>query len=366
MTVELSDTGAFQPTFLPVLEEEFGPCVGMVLGYNDEHRSISEGWRWCASVLPGRNMSHYLNRRRKANKKEPFLILLGSTLDALKRSGIPRAFYGIGLLANMNREASELLHPDQLTDPLNLKDGVFKWPIGAPLLRVWQPPVPIPFSDLLGRHVSFNQGHGANLTDIEDVQVRGIRTALTTIGLREARMRRPQPVPPALIRLLKQVHAPELGDYITPEKPYTEGNLVNSEALGTDLGDTQPSTSNVAAEPLVIPVSSTVMETIARLPPEEHEFEFQRIEAARIGGKMEVDAGLGGRCDILSDDEVVEVKRYASWRHALGQVLSYGHFFPGRSLRIHLFEPPPLPEDDIVLICGKFGVAVSIVPRQSM
>ena len=365
MTVELSDTGAFQLTFLPMLEAEFGPCVGMVLGYNDEHKSIAEGWRWCASVLPGRNMSHYLNRRRKVNKKEPFLILLGSTLDALKRSGIPRAFYGIGLLANMNREASELLHPDQLSDPLNLKGGVFKWPIGAPLLRVWQPPVPIPFSDLLGRHVSFNQGHGANLTDIEDVQVRGIRSTLQTIGLREARMRRPQPVPPALLKLLKQVHAPELGNCINPDDSYAEAPVARVEAPAADLGKAQPFNPDKAIEPVVIPVDSTVMETIARLPPEQHEFEFQRVEAARIGGKMEVNAGLGGRCDILSDNEVVEVKRYPSWRHALGQVLSYGHFFPGRSLRIHLFEPPPLPEDDIVLICGKFGVTVSIV-SQSM
>jgi hypothetical protein len=179
-------------------------------------------------------------------------------------------------------------------------------------------------------------------------------------------MRRPQPVPPALIKLLKQVHAPELGDYISPDDSYAESTVANLEAPAVDLSETQPFTPNTAIEPVVIPVSSTVMETIARLPPEQHEFEFQRIEAARIGGKMEVDAGLGGRCDILSDDEVVEVKRYPSWRHALGQVLSYGHFFPGRSLRIHLFEPPPLPEEDIVLICGKFGVAVSIVPRQSV
>jgi hypothetical protein len=61
-----------QPTFLPSLEEEFGPCQGMVLGYNDEHKSGREGWSWCASVLPGNNISHYLNRRRKDGKKDPF------------------------------------------------------------------------------------------------------------------------------------------------------------------------------------------------------------------------------------------------------------------------------------------------------
>ena len=176
-------------------------------------------------------------------------------------------------------------------------------------------------------------------------------------------MRRPQPVPPALLKLLKQVHAPELGECITANNSYAESMVASVEAPAGDFGEVQPLTHDSTIEPVVIPVSSTVMETIARLPPEQHEFEFQRVEAARIGGKMEVDAGLGGRCDILSDDEVVEVKRYSSWRHALGQVLSYGHFFPGRSLRIHLFEPPPLPEDDIVLICKKFRVAVSIVPR---
>lgn len=179
-------------------------------------------------------------------------------------------------------------------------------------------------------------------------------------------MLRPQPVPSALIKLLKQVGAPELDDYITPDDSYAESVVINLKAQAVDFENMRSSTTNAVIELEVVAVSSTDLENIDRLPPEQHELEFQKIEAARIGGKMEVDAGLGGRCDILSDDEVVEVKRYSSWRHALGQVLSYGHFFPGRSLRIHLFEPPPLPGDGVVLICKKFGVSVSIVARRSM
>jgi hypothetical protein len=364
--MQMPEIALAQPTFLSLLEGEFGPCEGMVLGYNDEDKSAQEGWRWCASVLPANNMSHYLNRRRKDGKKDPFLIILGSTLDALKRSGVPRAFYGVGLLANMNQEASKLLHLDQLQDPQNRNvNGDFKWPIGAPLLRVWQPPVPIPFSDLLGRPVSFNQGHGAHVVNIEDKAIQGIRQALGSIGLREAGMRRPQPIPPAILKLLREVHAPELKDQTRDQPAFV--SVIPAESDSPVETRPKPETQNQASDdstatvigPDLVPIAEQALQSIARLPPEQHERAFQELEAARIKGDMEVAAGLGGRCDILTDAEVVEVKRYSAWRHALGQILSYGFFFPGRSLRVHLFDPPPSPEYDVLTICEKYGVNVS-------
>jgi hypothetical protein len=295
------------------------------------------------------------------------LIILGSTLDALKRSGVPRAFYGVGLLANMNQKASDLLHPDQLQDPQNRNgNGDFKWPIGAPLLRVWQPPVPIPFSDLLGRPVAFNQGHGAHIVDVEDKAIKGIRQAVRSIGLREATMIRPKPIPRVLAKLLQEVHSPEaknqLREWPELESAATDKSISPVDPCPKPETPDQPTVDlNVAASPpKMIQIPEKTLQSIERLPPEQQEKAFQELEAARIKGEMEVPAGLGGRCDILTEIEVVEVKRYSCWRHALGQLLSYGFFFPGRALRIHLFNPPQMPEDDVLVICQKYGVKVSV------
>lgn len=354
------------PVFLPQLEDEFGVCQGMMLGYNDEHKSSGDKWRWCAAVLPGTHMQHYLTRRSRQGKKGPFLIILGSTLDALKRAGVPRAFYGVGLLANMNQNACDILHPDQLNDIQNLNSaGKFKWPTGAPLLRVWQPPVPIPFSSLLSRHVSFNQGHGANLFDINHPVIKGIRPALATIGLREATMLRPQPIPPSILRLLRQAKAPETmakplhkepGDPLAADESKSTFSSISPQSPLPKVVTQDPRTPQ---SPEVIPIPLPTLIMIKRLPPEQQEAAFQKLEADRINGIREVEAGLGGRCDILTDTEVVEVKRYSDWRHALGQILSYGHYFPGRSLRIYLFASPPEPEFEISVICGTYRVDVS-------
>lgn len=44
-----------------------------------------------------------------------------------------------------------------------------------------------------------------------------------------------------------------------------------------------------------------------------------------------------GRIDILTPNEVIEVKEVKDWKHAVGQVIVYGNHFPGRKLRVHLF-----------------------------
>jgi hypothetical protein len=58
--------------------------------------------------------------------------------------------------------------------------------------------------------------------------------------------------------------------------------------------------------------------------------------AKKLKGKKEVHT-KAGRIDILTDTEVIEVKRVSGWKGAIGQVKSYGHYYPKHSLRIHLF-----------------------------
>lgn len=59
--------------------------------------------------------------------------------------------------------------------------------------------------------------------------------------------------------------------------------------------------------------------------------------ARKLGGKTEVTTPDGGRIDILTSTEIIEVKQAKGWRSALGQVVSYGHFYPKYNKRIHLF-----------------------------
>ena len=58
--------------------------------------------------------------------------------------------------------------------------------------------------------------------------------------------------------------------------------------------------------------------------------------AQKLGGKTEISTPVG-RIDILTPTEVIEVKRSANWKSAIGQVKSYGQFYPKHHLRIHLF-----------------------------
>ena len=70
---------------------------------------------------------------------------------------------------------------------------------------------------------------------------------------------------------------------------------------------------------------------------------------------------LAGRIDLLTDDEIIEVKRINDWKAALGQILAYSAFYPEHRKRIHLFgrhsELSKLP--DIEVACLAFGINVT-------
>jgi len=70
----------------------------------------------------------------------------------------------------------------------------------------------------------------------------------------------------------------------------------------------------------------------------EKEESYYRDKLARkLRGDTEIKTPDGGRIDILTSSEIIEVKQIKSWRSALGQIISYGHFYPRHQKRIHLF-----------------------------
>ena len=80
----------------------------------------------------------------------------------------------------------------------------------------------------------------------------------------------------------------------------------------------------------------------------------------QLGGLAEVSTSAG-RIDLLTNDEIIEVKRINDWKAALGQILVYSAFYPEHRKRIHLFgrhsELIKLP--DIEAACFAFDVTVT-------
>ncbi|KAG5178589.1 FirrV-1-A34, partial [Tribonema minus] len=58
--------------------------------------------------------------------------------------------------------------------------------------------------------------------------------------------------------------------------------------------------------------------------------------ALALAGNIEVQMSAGF-ADVVTATEVIEIKHWRTWKHALGQVLAYHAFMSDKSKRIHLF-----------------------------
>ena len=63
---------------------------------------------------------------------------------------------------------------------------------------------------------------------------------------------------------------------------------------------------------------------------------FRDNLAKKVDGETEVKV-VGGIVDVLSDEEIIEVKRIRDWKHAIGQVVVYGSYLSHKK-RIHLID----------------------------
>jgi len=67
-----------------------------------------------------------------------------------------------------------------------------------------------------------------------------------------------------------------------------------------------------------------------------------------------------GNIDILTKNEIIEVKYIKKWKEALGQVISYGKYYPNHRQRIHLFGGKQnFNSFEIEKNCASSGVSVS-------
>ncbi|MGC9502126.1 hypothetical protein [Baaleninema sp.] len=61
-----------------------------------------------------------------------------------------------------------------------------------------------------------------------------------------------------------------------------------------------------------------------------------RLAAGMSGSRTEVKTATG-KIDILTASQVIEVKNVRQYKHAIGQVLSYSHYYPKHERCIYLF-----------------------------
>ena len=57
----------------------------------------------------------------------------------------------------------------------------------------------------------------------------------------------------------------------------------------------------------------------------------------QLGGKIEVETE-SGFIDLLTDTEIIEIKKGKNWKQAIGQILIYSSYYPKHTKRIHLFD----------------------------
>jgi hypothetical protein len=88
------------------------------------------------------------------------------------------------------------------------------------------------------------------------------------------------------------------------------------------------------------------------------EFDIQRRLHAELGGQMEVYTPAG-RIDLVTDTEIIEIKRIAAWKDAFGEVVTKGLTFPKHRKRIHLFGKSDKLLANIISHCERLKVSVS-------
>lgn len=82
--------------------------------------------------------------------------------------------------------------------------------------------------------------------------------------------------------------------------------------------------------------NGTLPERSINSPSVNSEAWYRDKLARELNGQTEVQTPVG-RIDLLTKTEVIEVKRASGWKSAIGQVKSYGRYYPNHRLRIHLF-----------------------------
>lgn len=144
--------------------------------------------------------------------------------------------------------------------------------------------------------------------------------------------------------------------YIRTLDPHSDGKKLSVSAIASDLGRDKGTVSRALQ---VLSAKGFI-----QFPSCEQTNTEQKIRdclKSRLGGLSEVKTSVG-RIDLLTETEIIEVKRVSDWKSALGQILAYSSFYPEHQKRLHSFGNAKEEKQiaDITAACLPFGVMVSV------
>ena len=88
------------------------------------------------------------------------------------------------------------------------------------------------------------------------------------------------------------------------------------------------------------------------------EKEIQDRLHKQLGGEIEVCTEFG-YIDLLTTNELIEIKESSNWKHGVGQLLAYGVFYKNHRIRLHLFGTDYV-SDSIYDFCRTYNITVTI------
>lgn len=94
-------------------------------------------------------------------------------------------------------------------------------------------------------------------------------------------------------------------------------------------------------------------------PNVQAEREVQERLQQELGGLIEEETPVGF-IDLLTDDEIIEIKNVADWKQGMGQLLCYAKFHPTKRKRLHLFNSSDYRDKKAIeYICVDYNIAVT-------
>ena len=97
------------------------------------------------------------------------------------------------------------------------------------------------------------------------------------------------------------------------------------------------------------------------IKPDDKEYgvekEIQDRLHKQLGGEIEVCTEFG-YIDLLTKNELIEIKEASKWKHGVGQLLAYGLFYSDHRLRLHLFGDEHV-NDRIIDFCRTYCIHVT-------
>jgi hypothetical protein len=102
---------------------------------------------------------------------------------------------------------------------------------------------------------------------------------------------------------------------------------------------------------------------INNLKPSISSQQIEKKIQAKLAKKYNADVEIEtevGMIDMLTNTEIIEIKVASKWKHALGQIISYGEFYPSHKKKIILFGKVEVNIETIKKICIKFDVEVEL------